>query len=244
MTRLPSSAVTDPVKARYAQYAQKSHAWIENYQAKGGKVYCGAGCFRCCDMPIRVSLAEALIVAQALSEGERHKVADHAHKVQANARSAPDDESYVQRHRREISFCPLLDRQTGSCTQYEARPTRCRDTFSAFPAEFCAEGTWEAMSRREREQYRRDVARTAGTDGELHFIAPLEHLSEPIWAAASKAMRAGWRLEAWGDFWTLTTLAADQKFMTHIAAGDGKKAWQRAKVLGLAHPMTLEIEEF
>ena len=243
MTLPDHAAVTKPVRQRYAQYAQKAQAWIQQYEARGGKVFCAAGCFRCCDMPIRLSLAEAIVVAQALSPAQARRVEAHARAVQENARSAPDDETYVQRHRRDIGFCPLLERETGSCTQYDARPTRCRDTYSAFPAAYCAEGTWEQMTRREREQYRRDVARTPGTDGEVHFIAPLEHLSEPVWVAASKAMRAAWRLEAWGDFWTLTTLAADPSFMAHIARGEGKKAWQRARALGLGHPVTLEIEE-
>lgn len=241
--RPTTAAITEAIQQRYAQYAQKSARWMENYEARGGKVHCGAGCYFCCDMPIRLSLAEALVMAEALSSAELARVQAHANAVQHNAQTAPNDEAYVERHRREIGFCPLLDRATGSCTQYAARPTRCRDTFSAFPARFCAAGAWESLSQREQAQYRREVARTPGTDGELHFIAPLEHLSEPIWATASKVMRQHWRMEVWGDFWTLTTLAADSKFMSHVEQGNGRSAWQRAKALGLAHPITLEIEE-
>lgn len=243
MSTPPNTAITEAIRGRYTQYAQKAASWIKNYEARGGTVHCGAGCYFCCDMPIRLSLAEALIMAQALSDQEAAKVAKHAKAVQDNARTAPDEEQYVERHRREVGFCPLLDRASGSCTQYDARPTRCRDTFSAFPARYCAAGNWEKMTQREQEKYHREVARTPGTDGELHFIAPLEHLSEPIWVTASKAMRQHWRMEVWGDFWTLTTLAADTKFMTLVEKGDGRAAWQRAKTLGLAHPITLEIVE-
>lgn len=241
----PQPSPSDPtqsVQQAYARYARKAGQWIAQYEAKGGQVYCGAGCHFCCDMPIRVSLAEALITARALTPAQAAAFEQHARKVTANARTARDEEEFVQRHRFEISFCPLLDRASGACTQYDARPTRCRDTFSAFPAHFCACGTWESMSRREQAEYRREVARTPGTDGEVHFIAPLEHLSEPVWAAASKAMRQAWGLEVWGDFWTLTTLARDATFMSRIEAGDGRGALQRAKSQGLGHSVTLEIE--
>lgn len=235
--------VTLPVQQGYARYSRQAGQWINNYESKGGKVYCGAGCFACCDMPIRVSLAEALITAAALTPAQAKAMKAHALAVQDNARTAPDEETFVARHRHEIGFCPLLDRSSGSCSQYEARPTRCRDTFSALPAFFCAEGTWESLTRREKAEYQREVARTPGTDGELHFIAPLEHLSEPVWVAASKAMRRAWGLEVWGDFWTLTTLAADPAFMYEISQGNARAARARAKALGLAHPITLEIDK-
>lgn len=243
---LPDSthaAVTDPVRQGYARYAKQAGNWIRGYEGRGGHVFCGAGCYFCCDMPIRVSLAEALITAQAITPAQARDMAAHARAVQENARTAPDEDTFVARHRAEISFCPLLDRASGGCSQYEARPTRCRDTFSAFPARFCASGYWESLSRREQAEYRREVARTPGTDGEVHFIAPLEHLSEPVWVAASKAMRRAWGLEVWGDFWTLTTLARDADFMAQVTQRRGRGAWQRAKALGLAHPVTLEIEE-
>ena len=235
------AAVTAPVQVAYQRYAQQTGKWIKGYAARGGTVHCGAGCFLCCDMPIRVSLAEALITAAALGPDELRRMAAHARAVQENARTAPDEETFVERHRQHVSFCPLLDRQTGACTQYDARPTRCRDTFSAFPARYCGAGYWESLTRREKAEYRREVARTPGTDGELHFIAPLEHLSEPVWTAASRSMRQAWGCEVWGDFWTLTTLAADAPFMEHIQAGKARAALKRAATLGLAHPVTLEI---
>lgn len=237
----PHADVTAPVRRGYERYARQAGTWLRGYEARGGRVYCGAGCFACCDMPIRVSLAEALITAQALDPVKAGAVERHARAALANARTARSDEEYVARHRQEVGFCPLLDRESGACSEYESRPTRCRDTFSAFPARYCASGTWESMSRREQEAYRREVARTPGTDGELHFVAPLEHLSEPVWVAAAKSMRQAWGLEVWGDFWVLTTLARDAAFMARIGVGDGRGAWKAAQRAGLAHPALLEI---
>ncbi|GHG17678.1 hypothetical protein GCM10017784_05800 [Deinococcus indicus] len=234
--------MTEPVRAGYARYAQQAERWLGRYQQQGGRVYCGAGCFACCNMPIRVSLAEALIMTAALTPEQARAVEAHARAAVANARTARSDDQYVQRHRDEVGYCPILNRESGGCSQYDARPTRCRDTFSAFPATYCESGTLERMTRREQAEYRREVARTPGTDGELHFIAPLEHLSEPVWVAAARAMRQSWGLEVWGDFWLLTTLGADPKFMAAVAQGNARAAWQIASGRGLAHRMLLEME--
>ncbi|MVN86161.1 YkgJ family cysteine cluster protein [Deinococcus sp. HMF7620] len=239
----PHESVTAPVQQAYARYERQAKSWLTGYAQRGGRVFCGAGCSACCTMPIRVSLAEALLMARAVDEAQASAVETHARAAVQNARTARDDDEYVRRHRLELGFCPILDRETGSCSRYEARPTRCRDTYSAFPAHYCEAETWERMSRREQTEYRREVARTPGTDGELHFIAPLEHLSEPVWTAAARAMRREWGLEVWGDFWLLTTLAADARFMAAVAAGDARRAWQVASGRGLAHRMLLEFGE-
>ena len=157
-----------------------------------------------------------------------------------NARTAPSEDEYVRRHRVKVGYCPLLG-PDGACTRYEVRPTRCRDTFSAFPAVYCQEGTWEGMTKAERRDYLREVKRTPGTDGETHFIAPLEELSEPIWDRCSRAMQQEWGLEAWGDFWVLTSLAAQPAFMAAVQRGQKGAALREARRLGLEHPVVLEF---
>lgn len=233
--------MTEPVTRGYAAYARRARSWTAGYQDRGGRVSCGAGCFACCNMPIRVSLAEALVTAQALPDEEAARVAAHARRVLHNARTAPSEDVYVERHRSEVGYCPLLDPRTGGCSRYDVRPTRCRDTFSALDPRYCEAGAWDAMTRRERAEYRREVTRTPGTDGELPFLAPLEHLSEPVWAAAARAMRAEWGLEVWGDFWVLTTLARNAAFMGPVTRGDARGAWRAAKADGLAHSTVLEV---
>ena len=59
-------------------------------------------------MPIRVSLAEAILTAQALNADEKAAVERHARAVIENARSTRDDELYVQQHREKtpgIAHC-------------------------------------------------------------------------------------------------------------------------------------------
>ena len=237
----PDQALMNTVARAYARYAQQAGSWIQRFERQGGTVHCKSGCVHCCDFPVRCSLAEALLTASALSPEQLDAMRDRAHQVIANAGTAGSWDEYFQRHRREIGYCPLLDRQTGACTAYEVRPTRCRDTFSAMNARFCQVGTLEGLNRREQTEYAREVKANPATDGLSHYVAPLEDLSEPIWSEASRAMQGQWGLEIWGDFWVLTTLSQDRAFMAAVRAGQGGRAVKRAKALKLWNAEIVEI---
>ncbi len=228
------------VEAAYARYEQQAAQFMQGFVAQSGQVYCGAGCFGCCNMPIRLSLAEAALIASVLSETEAKRVEKHAHKVIHNAHQARSEDEYVLGHRLKVGYCPLLG-PDGACTRYAVRPTRCRDTYSAMPAVYCEAGAWEAMTPAERRAYQQQVRRTPGTDGETHFIEPLEQLSEPVWQECARAMQLAWQLEAWGDFWVLVTLARSHDFMGAITAGRKGEALKVARRLGLEHPELLEL---
>jgi Fe-S-cluster containining protein len=226
----------------YTRFGQDSSAWIEDFTRQGGKIHCQSGCFHCCNFPIRVSLAEALLTASQLSSEQLEAMQSHARKVLKNARNASSWDEYFARHREQVGFCPLLDRATGACGAYEARPGRCRDTFSALSADYCKVGTLEHLNRKERLKYKKEVKASPATDGLSHYVAPLEDLGVSIWEVASRQMRQSWGLEVWGDFWLLTSLSQDDAFMAAIRAGQIKSAVNRAKILGLWHLEIVQIE--
>ncbi len=225
----------------YAAYGQKAGRWIAHFTRQGGAVHCHSGCFHCCDFPVRCSLAEALLTASALSREQLSAMKVRAFEVIANAHTAHGWDDYFQQHRREIGYCPLLDRQTGACTAYEVRPTRCRDTFSALSADYCRVGTLENLNRHQKAEYAREVRANPATDGLSHYVAKLEDLSGPIWDTAARVMHSAWGLEVWGDFWVLTTLTQDAAFMAAVRGGQAAKAVKRAKVLGLWNAEIVEI---
>lgn len=244
--RLPAALPSYPpqllqtVQAAYRRYEGQAQAFLGEFTRAGGEVYCGAGCFGCCNMPIRLSLAEAALIASVIDDTEARRIEKHARKVIHNANTARSEDEYVLGHRLKVGYCPLLGRD-GACTRYAVRPTRCRDTYSAMPAVYCEAGTWEAMNKAERREYTAQVRRTPGTDGETHFIEPLEQLSEPVWDDCAQAMQREWRLEAWGDFWVLVTLARQQEFMAAVEAGKKGNALKVARTLGLEHPELIEF---
>jgi len=237
----PDQSLMTAVARAYARYGQQAGDWIRRFERQGGTVHCRSGCVHCCDFPVRCSLAEALLTASQLSPTQLEAMQRRAREVIANAKTAGSWDEYFQRHRREIGYCPLLDQQSGACTAYEVRPTRCRDTFSAMNARFCQVGTLENLNRQGKAEYAREVRANPATDGLSHYVAKLEDLSEPIWTEASRAMQGQWGLEVWGDFWVLTTLTQDGAFMAAVRAGQGGRAMKRAKALGLWNAEILEI---
>ncbi len=238
----PDQELLKAVARAYSSFNRDSSAWIEGFTARGGRIHCQSGCFQCCNFPIRVSLVEALLTASQLSLEQLEAMKFHAQNVLENAKTASSWDEYFARHREQVGFCPLLDRKTGACGAYEARPGRCRDTFSALSADYCKVGTLEHFNRKDRLAYQRAVKANPATDGQSHYVAPLEDLGVSIWEVASRQMRQSWGLEVWGDFWVLTTLARDKAFMAAIRAGQVKSAVRRAKALGLWHLEIVQIE--
>jgi Fe-S-cluster containining protein len=233
--------VTAVVEA-YTRYDSTSSRWVEQFTKSGGRVHCARGCASCCNFPVQVSLAEALLVASELTPDRLEAMRVHAEKVMCNAQRATDWNSYLTRHRTQVGFCPLLDLESGACTAYAVRPTRCRDTYSAFDAWFCGAGAVQSLSRAERREYDLQVRANPVTDGVTHYIAPLEELSTPVWDVAARAMRDSWGVEVWGDFWVLTTLSEDEVFMNAVRGGARKQAMKRARALGLWHVEIVRIE--
>jgi len=237
----PDQRLTRAVSRAYERYAEQAGAWTRRFTAQGGTVHCRSGCVHCCDFPVRVSLAEALLTASQLNGTQLDAMRARAAQVIRNARTASSWDEYFQRHRREIGYCPLLDQTTGACTAYDVRPTRCRDTFSALSAHYCRVGTLEHLDRQERAEYTREVRANPATDGLSHYIAPLEDMSEPVWTTATREMRQAWGMEVWGDFWVLTTLTQDGPFMDAVRAGQAARATKRARTLGLWNAEIVEI---
>jgi Fe-S-cluster containining protein len=225
----------------YERYGLQASDWIEEFTQQGGTVHCKSGCLHCCNLPIRVSLLEALLTVSQLSDLQLEAMQIRAREILENARVASSWDDYFLSHRQKIGYCPLLDQTTGACTAYEVRPGRCRDTYSAMNAHFCTVGTLENLNRRERSDYNREVIANPVTDGVTHYIAPLEDLGTNIWEVASDAMRSSWGFEIWGDFWVLTALTQDDAFMDFVRAGQVKQARKRAKTVGLFNIEILEI---
>jgi Fe-S-cluster containining protein len=238
----PDAPLVAALSRAYERFDQQAQRWLEAYTREGGTVHCAMGCLHCCNLPIQVSLLEALLTAASLSATQLDAMRVRAFQVIENARGATSWNEYVQRHRVQLGYCPLLDRRSGACGAYGVRPARCRDTFSAMNARFCQVGTLEGLNRRERQAYDREVRANPVMDGVTHYIAPLEDLGEAMWTVAGRAMRSAWGAEVWGDFWVLTALTQDEPFMTAVRGAQLRRALSRAKKLGLWHVEIVRID--
>jgi Fe-S-cluster containining protein len=235
--------IISSLRSAYGRYEKQSKQWITDFTQQGGRVFCQAGCANCCNFPIQISLVEAVYAAHLLIPAQMSAMQSHAARVIQNAQNASSWDTYFWQHRTRVGFCPLLDQASGNCTAYEARPARCRDTYSAFDSHYCKVGTLEQMSKPETQAFQRQIKANPATDGTSHYIAPLEEMGESIWQTASQVMRQEWGLEIWGDYWVLTSLAHDLNFMNAIRARETKKAIARAKQLKLWHLEIVQIEE-
>ncbi|AFZ68645.1 YkgJ family cysteine cluster protein [Deinococcus peraridilitoris] len=230
------------VRKQYARYDERARSWLSAYTGRGGRVYCASGCFRCCDMPIRLSWPEALTIAQSMSEDQHRDMHAHARKVWANAHCAKNLDEYVRGHRSQVGFCPLLDRATGSCSQYADRPTRCRDTYSGLPAQLCAPGGVEGLKGQARRDYQREVRTNPAMDGHSHYLAPLEDLSLPAWDRFGAMMRRELGFELWGDFAFLVCMTREEDFVKALQERDPGKVIRALRKAGLYHPEIVQIE--
>lgn len=235
--------IISSLRTAYGRYEKQSKQWIQGFTQRSGQVFCQAGCANCCNFPIQISLAEGVYTASLLSPAQLTAMQTHAARVIQNAQTATSWDTYFWQHRTKVGFCPLLDQTTGNCTAYEARPARCRDTYSAFDSHYCKVGTLEQMTKQETRAFNRQIKANPATDGKSHYIAPLEEMGESIWQTAGLAMRQEWCMEIWGDYWVLTSLANDSNFMNAIRAQEIKKAVARAKKLKLWHLEIVQIEE-
>lgn len=238
---MDETRVIQEVREALGGYDRRAKAWLDAYTKRGGRVHCASGCFACCDMPIRISLAEALAIGEVMTPAQHDAMRAHAAKVWDNAHAARDGDDYVRGHRANVGFCPLLDRASGRCTQYENRPARCRDTYSGLPARFCAPDGLARLTRDERRAYDREVRTNPVMDGESHFVAPLENLSVPAWERFSKAMRRELGFEVWGDFAVIVSLSRDDRFWAALRTGSPKRAIAALSRANLYHPEIVQI---
>jgi Fe-S-cluster containining protein len=83
---------------------------------------CGPGCSYCCHLMVYVSEIEAFFLADYIERSPR--AAELRRRVMAAAPAA-SGLTESERFRNKLP-CPLLDRQSGTCMAYEARPFACR----------------------------------------------------------------------------------------------------------------------
>ncbi len=97
------------------------------------EVPCRPGCSGCCKRYLVVSVAEAFIILSELVTSGKWKEAKKAAKEQLSAAKEAQPEAWFKMG----IPCPVLDKESGTCTAWGVRPAACSTHFVQSDPELC-----------------------------------------------------------------------------------------------------------
>jgi Fe-S-cluster containining protein len=159
--------------------------WLAGHQGSGVQIFCHRGCHNCCSLAVNCTFAEALLIAQNLTEAQQGAVRTHAGRLRAALGDVTSLKDYLKMHRRQMGFCPFLDVQ-GACSIYHCRPLSCRSLLSTREEQYCAadfgelpkEKVWAFLGSLDRQI----VAFPS------HYVAYSQQLGQQLEAQAQQKM--------------------------------------------------------
>ncbi|PIE34567.1 hypothetical protein CSA56_07385 [candidate division KSB3 bacterium] len=156
----------------YSSYDNELQHWIDSYE-RG--VSCYKGCRTCCNMSVGLSLPEAFVLADSLSDAEYERVAEYARQVYYYAGVTTD---YLADFRTAgPGWCPFLDEESGACSIHERRPANCHHVYSNLPPKYC-DKDMERLLEHDAEKRQEFLSQLDPDINEydLPIIAPLEKI--------------------------------------------------------------------
>lgn len=125
------------IQDAYAAFDQHVAGSIELARtSRGSTVPCKRGCSACCSEPLIVTqycMPPIIEKIRAMPKAERAAIKKRIvewvrllHEKGIHRDSTDPDLDFAAWHRAPKPVCPLLDRATGDCSVYEARPIGCR----------------------------------------------------------------------------------------------------------------------
>lgn len=98
-----------------------------------GRISCRPACSGCCSRLIRISMAEAVLIYEHLSETGRWTEVRRTCVGQMKLLGPVDPMVWFKMNQK----CPVLDRKTDMCTAYSVRPATCATHFVTSDPELC-----------------------------------------------------------------------------------------------------------
>jgi len=174
----------------YALFDRGCGAAVAAYTAGGGRIFCRRGCRNCCNLAVRCTLGEALLVAETLPPDFDAALEDYVGRARRELGAADGLTAFLRLHRRLVGLCPFLDAE-GACAVYPERPFACRSLLSTRPAEWCAVDVSE-LHPLEKQAY------LSSLDPSV-VNWPTHHLAAPRDLAREFESESAWRMrEAFG----------------------------------------------
>lgn len=207
------------VRQQHTLFDEKAGASVAGFTAGGGRLYCGRGCRNCCNLAVRCTFTEALLVAEALSDGHAAALGEYVARLRRHLAEAADLKSYLRLHRRTIGTCPLLAAD-GACGVYAARPFACRSLLSTRPADWCAVDLAE-LHPLEKQAYLSSLD-PAVVAWPTHYLAASRELAREMEEAAARRLHDTLGFTLSGNLPFLVWL--EQEHRLSAAAAEGRAA--------------------
>ena len=228
----------DGVRQQQAFLDMLTMSWTAEYASEGGQIFCGRGCSGCCNLAVDTTFTEAVAIAGTLSEQEAGAVRRHVARLRERTAGITGLKAYLQLHRREIGFCPLLE-EGGACGVYRFRPLSCRALLSTKESRWCATD-FSQLAAHEKEAFVASLDRSV-VAYPMHYVESTRQAGQEMENLAGRRMIERCGFSIYGNLPVLVSLARDHGLADACAAGYDAAARIIAQA-GLDNPLLLNME--
>lgn len=199
-------------------------------------VRCRRGCANCCDMEVRIGLAEATVMAGELSAEARAALLSHDARVRSFAETTTE---FSKLYRQTVGDCALLA-SDGSCSAYGGRPLACRGVVSVAPAVWCAKISGDGASPAESDAMLAAVASGAVDVGTPFLAAAGDAASAAVPMFEEPAFRRlGFTVH--GVMSSMLALVANPSFWRAVVLRDPRATRDALQRLGIWKPQVMDM---
>ncbi len=118
-------------------YSDAQNEWLKRNR-EDIEIHCHKGCSFCCNISVKISVPEALILLNHADKAPIDKIRNQADTIRELWRECNGDEGrYFETYRNSPGSCAFLSPE-GSCAIHQIRPLPCRQTLSGLPGQFCS----------------------------------------------------------------------------------------------------------
>lgn len=210
---------------------------IAEHCSRGGTIFCAQGCSDCCSLAVNCTAAEALRVAETLTDQQRQALSVYIDKLIAKIRTIEELKGYLRMHRKELAGCPFLDH--GSCGVYPGRPLSCRALLATRERRWCAVDFSE-ISTAEKMAFIESLDRSA-VAFPMHYLAATQDAGQKLEAQASLQMLHEFGFSLSGNLPVLAHLFIAYDLGNSLDQG-ADAVLAVASSAGLDSPFLLQIE--
>lgn len=216
-----------------------ARAWSAEYAAGGGNVYCARGCSACCTLMVNCTLTEAQLIAPGLDEEQAGRVRAYALRLaQLAGECGSDLKGFLQRQRREMGACPLLDRE-GSCSVYDLRPLSCRALLATRESRWCG-ADFGMMAAEEKQAFLAGLDQSVAAFP-LHYAAATRDSGQELEQQELERMRQRYGCSLYGNLPLFVHLLREHGLSE--ALQNGAPAVEQVLLSsGLYHPLLMSFE--